>query len=224
MTPKNIQVLLVDSDPEHARTVESYLDSHPDSVFRVVWKEGVVGALSELDRSKAYDIIVTDSRFPSSSGLEFCLELNSRNIGIPIVFLTAEKDFDLAVEAMKIGVEDFLMKDELSHTSFGKSLLNVVERAQTRKGMQSIAKRLKMAESRAAAVKELVVTVCHEFNNPLASVKISVDLLKRIMPDTRDKELLETFEQSFSIVEREIIRLRDTNFERIDPHLMSPPE
>lgn len=221
MAPKHLQVLLVDSDADHARMVQAYLSAYADARFHVVWKESVGSALSELERTQDYDIIVTDYRFPSSNGLEFCLELNAREVRVPIVFLTAEKDFDLAVEAMKIGVEDFLMKDELTEASLGRALENVFDRAQTRRGMQVVAKRLKMAESRSAAVKELVVTVCHEFNNPLASVKISVDLLKRMLSDREDQGLIGSFEESFSVVEHEIIRLRDTNFERIAPHL--PP-
>ena len=219
MAHKNLQVLLVDSDAHHAQTVQSYLDQYSDAAFRVVWKDNIQDAFAELARSPGFDIIVTDYRLPSSNGLAFCLELNTREIRIPIVFLTAEKDFDLAVEAMKIGVEDFLMKDELSPASLGRSLENVFDRSQTRKGMHAVAKRLKLAESRSNAVKELVVTVCHEFNNPLASVKISIDLLKRMMSDQADQVTLGEFEEAFSLVEREIIRLRDTNFERIDPYI-----
>jgi nitrogen-specific signal transduction histidine kinase len=78
---------------------------------------------------------------------------------------------------------------------------------------------MKLAESRSEAVKELVVTVCHEFNNPLAAIKISADLLKRIFTETEDKLILDQFEESFAKVEREIIRLRDMNFERLDRHI-----
>ena len=224
MAHETLHILLVDADPANARMVTSYLDGYEDAHFEVAWKDSVQKALEELEGPATFDLIVTDSRFPSSNGLEFCLELNAREIRIPIVFLTAEKDFDLAVEAMKIGVEDFLMKDELSKPSLGRALVNVADRVQTRKGMRVVAKRLKLSDSRSAAVKELVVTVCHEFNNPLASIKISIDLLKRILPEQKEQELLAKFEDSFSTVEREIVRLRDTNFERIDTVVSQPPQ
>jgi nitrogen-specific signal transduction histidine kinase len=76
-----------------------------------------------------------------------------------------------------------------------------------------------MAENRTQAVRELVVTICHEFNNPLAAVKISYDLLKRLLSSENDRRLLQTFEQNYLQIEKEIRRLRDLNFERIDfPH------
>jgi nitrogen-specific signal transduction histidine kinase len=76
-----------------------------------------------------------------------------------------------------------------------------------------------MAENRTQAVRELVVTICHEFNNPLAAVKISYDLLKRLLSSENDRRLLQTFERNYLQIEKEIRRLRDLNFERIDfPH------
>ncbi len=220
----NLKVLLVDDDKDHAQHVGESLGKYSEASFTVVWKKAISEAQSELQRNASYDIILTDYEFPSSNGLDFCLELNARDIHIPIVFLTAVKDFTLAVEAMKLGVEDFLIKDELSEMNLGRSLENIVSRARTRDGLTAVARRMKLAESRSEATKELVVTVCHEFNNPLASIKISADLLKRLLPDPEDAKLLATFEDSFAVVEREIVRLRDTNFERIDPHVSALKE
>jgi DNA-binding NtrC family response regulator len=219
MAQKNIHVLLVDDDAAHAKIIEEYLRKYPDAHFSVVWKTSIQDALDELDRSQGFNIIVTEYSFPSSNGLDFCVQLNAREIRIPIVFLTAVKDFELAVEAMKIGVEDFFMKDDVSQAALGRTLENVVERVQTRKGMEVVARRIKLAEGRSEAVKELVVTVCHEFNNPLASIKICSDLIKRMLTTDDQQRVLKEFEASFSVVEREIIRLRDMNFERIEPHI-----
>jgi len=53
--------------------------------------------------------------------------IRERRIDVPVVFLTVNKDFDLAVELMKIGVEDYLVKEEVSTPVLPKTLLNVIE-------------------------------------------------------------------------------------------------
>ena len=78
-----------------------------------------------------------------------------------------------------------------------------------------------IAEKRADAIRELVVTVCHEFNNPLAAIKISADLIRRQTPSEDDKSLLKGFEENFQKIESEVKRLRDISFERIDFHAPS---
>jgi len=73
-----------------------------------------------------------------------------------------------------------------------------------------------IAEKRAEAIRELVVTVCHEFNNPLAAIKISADLIRRHDLSEEDRKLLKEFEDSFQRIETEVKRLRDISFDRID--------
>jgi FixJ family two-component response regulator len=54
--------------------------------------------------------LVADIRMPGMSGLELQQELNSRKVGIPLIFITGHGDVPMAVEAMKGGARDFLTK------------------------------------------------------------------------------------------------------------------
>jgi RNA polymerase sigma factor (sigma-70 family) len=53
---------------------------------------------------------VLDVRLPGLSGLDFQRELATRNISIPIVFLTGHGDIPMSVSAMKAGAVEFLTK------------------------------------------------------------------------------------------------------------------
>ncbi|MBI2619662.1 MAG: response regulator [Ignavibacteriales bacterium] len=213
---KLITVLLVDEDITFVKVAQHHLQNFQGREFKLIWKDRVEDALNEVKTNKNIDIILTDYNLPGANGLEFCLQLNALNSEIPIVFATVTRDFRLAVDAMKLGVEDFLVKEDISELLLPKTMINSLEKARTRKQIQAVEKRMLIAEKRAEAIRELVVTVCHEFNNPLAAIKISADLLSRQF--TRDeKAMLEKFEQNFSKIEREIRRLRDINFERINP-------
>ncbi|HTY37228.1 MAG TPA: response regulator [Bacteroidota bacterium] len=217
-SPKPIVVLLADDDIGFAKIVQRQLQLFQNREFHLIWKESVEEALQELQSTKNIDLILTDYVFPGTNGLEFCLQLNQMNSDIPIVFVTATRDFKLAIEAMKLGVEDFLIKEDLAESVLPRTILNVLDRVRMHKQIRAVEKRMLIAEKRAEAIRELVVTVCHEFNNPLAAIKISADLIRRQAPTDEDKKLLKGFEENFQKIESEVKRLRDISFERIDFH------
>jgi len=215
---KPISVLLVDDDISFAKIVQHLLQQFQNRDFKLIWKESVEDALQEVKQNSTIDLILTDYVFPGSSGLEFCLQLNQMNSEIPIVFVTATRDFKLAIEAMKLGVEDFLIKEDLAESLLPRTIINVLDRARMHKQIKAVEKRMLIAEKRAEAIRELVVTVCHEFNNPLAAIKISADLIRRHDLSDDDRTVLKEFEASFQKIESEVKRLRDISFERIDLH------
>jgi DNA-binding NtrC family response regulator len=218
MASKIVSVLLVDDDTAFAQIIQTSLQSYTKAEFRVVWKSSVEDALAFLRAKPSIDIIITDDLFPTSNGLEFCLQLNQLDEKIPVVMISSTQNIKFAVEVMKLGVEDFLIKDDLSESHFPRTLLSILNRIRAREQMRAVEKRMAIAENRSQAIRDLVVTVCHEFNNPLAAIKISSDLLQRQPLTESHKALMKEFDVSFQKIEMEVRRLRDINFEKIDFH------
>ena len=54
--------------------------------------------------------LILDIRLPGMSGLEVQRKLVAAGVGIPIIFITAHADVDMAVRAMKLGAVEFLTK------------------------------------------------------------------------------------------------------------------
>src|SRR3989304_790383 len=198
---KLIHVLLVDDDISFAKLVQHHLQKFQNREFKLIWKENVEEALLEVQQNKALDLILTDYVLQGSNGLEFCLQLNEMNSEIPIVFITATRDFKLAIEAMKLGVEDFLIKEDLAESILPRTIVNVLDRVRIHKQIKAVEKRMLIAEKRAEAIRELVVTVCHEFNNPLAAIKISADLIRRQPLSEGDIAVLKQFDENFHKIE-----------------------
>ena len=162
------------------------------------------------------DLLVIDYFLPEMNGLQLTQQIRARKIDIPIIFLTSNRDFRLAIEVMKYGVEDYLIKDEAVDSVLPRTIMNILERVHLKRQIATQAKTDLIARKRTDAIKELVVTVCHEFNNPLAAIKISTDILLRQTLGEEERKLIQTIDAQIGLVEREISRLRDLNFEKID--------
>jgi two-component system response regulator FixJ len=79
--------------------------------------ETYAGAQDFLDAydGKKHGCLVLDLRMPNMSGLDLQDALASRNIMIPIIFITAHGEIKAAVRAMKGGAVDFISKPFSDH-------------------------------------------------------------------------------------------------------------
>jgi DNA-binding NarL/FixJ family response regulator len=215
LTPP-VQLLFIDDDAGYMAVARHLLSKYQGRRFLTIWKQTPKAGLEFLETRPPLDMIVIDYYLPEMNGLELAREIRQRNIETPIIFLTSNRDFRLAIEVMKFGVEDYLIKDEAVDSVLPRSIVNILERVRLKQRIATQAKTDLIARKRTDAIHELVVTVCHEFNNPLAAIKISTDILLRQELEPRDKDVVQAIDAQISEVEREISRLRDLNFEKID--------
>lgn len=205
-----LKVLFVDEDTRSMAMAQHLLRRHETRTFVVLWRQDGESALDLLRKEPDVDLILIDYYLPERDGLQVIRAMRSRGINTPIVLLTARRDFRIAVEAMKFGVEDYIVKDNGS--ILPRSIINTIERVDLRRRLLMSQRAALLAHKRADATRELVVTICHEFNNPLASVKISNDILKRQQLSPADSEVVARMDEGILHVEEEIARLRDINF------------
>ncbi len=163
-----VRILLVEDNKDFAKLVQVYLQRYDRDKFTIVWKENYTDTLGLLKTDTAFDIILMDYFLPGKNGLEIARELLDRKTGIPIVFLTVNKDFDLAVDVMKLGVDDYLVKEEISSPVLPKTILSVIEKHRLQKQLIG----LDAAEQRLRAVREMLATIMHDFEGPLAEMKV----------------------------------------------------
>ncbi len=64
----------------------------------------------ERVRSGTFDLVLTDMRMPGMNGVELVRTLGREASGLPVVLVTAHGTIETAVEAMRLGAEDFLVK------------------------------------------------------------------------------------------------------------------
>jgi DNA-binding NarL/FixJ family response regulator len=188
MSPdNNIVVLLIEDNVDFAKLVKIYLDRYDEAQIGVIWKQNGSEGIEEAVRNKDIDVILMDYFLPGRNGLEITRALKERNIVTPVIFLTVNKDMNLAVEVMKLGVQDYLVKEEISTPILPKTILSVVEKG---KFQREIAE-LEIRQKRLEAMQEMVTGITNEITAPLKSMKdVIEELLRRELPEKSAKYLV----------------------------------
>jgi two-component system, sensor histidine kinase and response regulator len=206
-----INVLLVDDDADYASVAKSYLQSFNGRSFNMTWIEDGERALACLKAPNDIHIILMDYYLRAGTGLDVLRSMREAGVELPVIMLTGGKDFRIAVEAMKYGVSDYLVKEEAVDSLFPRSIVNALEQSQLKARVSTAEKNRLISQRKTEAVQELIVTMCHEFNNPLAAVKISTDILTRQTKTPEVKTLLAELNRNITSLEKQIIKLRDLN-------------
>jgi len=206
-----VHVLLIDDDITYAKIVQFHLKRFQGGDFRITWEENGQNGIERFKKDPSIDVVVLDYFLQEMTGADVVRELQRLRMDVPIIFVSGNKDFKLAVEAMKQGVEDFLVKDEIVESILPRTILNALNRVELKRKIAKVEKDKVLAQKRTEAIKELVVTICHEFNNPLAAIKISTDIISRQKLNEGDRASIEELDKSVHRIEKEIIKLRDIN-------------
>jgi len=98
------QVLVVEDEDHLRRIIELQL---VDSGFAVEKASTAEEALPLIDRA---DLIITDFKLPGMTGLEMLQLIRRMDSHVPVIMMTAFGTVENAVEAMKSGASDFLLK------------------------------------------------------------------------------------------------------------------
>ncbi|MDC0874016.1 sigma-54 dependent transcriptional regulator [Flavobacteriaceae bacterium] len=103
-----IQVLLIE-DEEPIRRVLSRILSEENENYQVTeavdGKEGL-----KILGSKQFDLVLCDIKMPKMDGIEVLQKSNEKNMYVPFIMLTGHGNVETAVEAMKLGAYDFILK------------------------------------------------------------------------------------------------------------------
>ena len=120
--PKD-RVLVVDDETQFLSTVSSFLAAQGCEVLSCETR----AEAELLWRTSRPDVVVLDYNLPDGNALDLIVRLRPFDPSVPIIVLTAEASIDLAVQAVKLGAEQFLTKPiELAtlHVVIQRSLEN----------------------------------------------------------------------------------------------------
>lgn len=172
--------LLVEDNSSHAELIADELE-----LALTGWTLDLAPTLADARAkfaAREYDLFVFDFRLPDGDGIELLREVRHQGIQTPTIFVTTASSAKLAVEAMKLGADDYLVKEEGYLAVLPYLVQEVLKRRQLASERQLLEERLQRAE-RAATLGYLASGLAHHINNPLATIRTFLQLLPTNIDD-----------------------------------------
>ena len=111
MTQQTIKILFIEDSPEDADAIKKLLSGEKRHQFSVEHVDTLKAGVERLYVGH-FDIVLVDLSLPDSKGLATFENLQRNTADLPIILYSAPADEDIAIEAMKKGAQDYLVKGD----------------------------------------------------------------------------------------------------------------
>jgi MinD-like ATPase involved in chromosome partitioning or flagellar assembly/ActR/RegA family two-component response regulator len=127
MGHKQVHVLLIEDNPAEAKLTAIALSDAKHASFKVEVCGRLDSGLARISQG-GVDIVLLDLNLPDSHGFETFERALSGSPGTPIVVMSGVDDESLAIRAVSLGAQDYVMKGEMEDDSLGRTLLFAIGR------------------------------------------------------------------------------------------------
>ncbi len=165
--PKRRRLLLVEDNPGDARLfIEALREVRADD-FEVT-HVGCFGDARERLADSAFDVVLLDLGLPDAEGLGMVSVLSELAPQTPVVVLTGRNDERLAVDAVRAGAEDYLIKGQVEGALLVRSVRYAIERHRLVDALKDQNRQL----------EHFAFATAHDLKAPLGNIEQSIELLR----------------------------------------------
>lgn len=154
-----LKLLLVEDNPADADLLQEILDEANETEWSLVHVETLKEALKCLNENQ-FDVVLLDLSLPDKQGLDTVQKTYDVVPDLPIVVLTGLNDKVIALEALRQGAQDYLVKGKIDSNLLVRAIRHAIERAQT-------LKRLRQSEEQLQRLNEELERRVEEQTNEL---------------------------------------------------------
>ncbi len=247
MENKSIKVLLIEDSAFATRLAQKMLADAKGSLFEAELKSAdrLSAGLKHISKG-GIDIVLLDLTLPDSHGMATFKRVHKHAPGLPIVVMSGSEDEELAIEAVKIGAQDYLVKGQVDSNLLKRSILYAIRRKHIEEELKKhkehleelvdertvelrgvnkqlrgeITKRKKVQDKIKASLREKEVLLQEVHHRVKNNMQIISSLLRLQSRKIKGKRALEAFESSCNRVKSMVLiheRLyQSKDFARID--------
>lgn len=144
---KIIKVLSVEDNPELATLMQKVLPQDKTNTFELEVVDCLSRGLERLSEGR-FDILLLDLNLPDSQGLDTFIRVHTQVTQIPIIVLTGLENETLAMEALRMGAQDYLVKGQFDIVLLTRFIRYAIERYENLEQLRRIKGALALSEAR----------------------------------------------------------------------------
>ncbi len=123
---KNI-ILLIEDNKGDSRLIREMIADSRTTKFDVDVASTLESSIQKLNENR-YDIVISDLGLPDSQGIDTLKEIQKAVHKVPIIVLTGITDEEMGINAVKLGAQDYLIKNQLNKFSLIRAITYAIER------------------------------------------------------------------------------------------------
>lgn len=198
-TPQtDIKLLIIEDDDDDFIFLKRMLKNKPESKFQyhLTHAHKLDIGLKHLEPAYPdFDVILLDLSLPESQGMATFQKVHQVCQSIPVIILTGLDSDEMAMEIVRKGAQDYLVKNDLTRWNLLKVILYAIERKKLETEKLKLQHEL-LQVKKLESIGKLAGGIAHEFNNLLAGILGNASLIKNKLTDEKIIRQLETIEKS----------------------------
>ena len=137
MSTQRIRVIVIEDDAHYAHLLEATLSGETTRIFHTEWAETLQAGLAQLAKSST-DVVLLDLFLPDSNGLDTFEQVRIHAPDVPVVVLTVLDDDAIALEAVRRGAQDYLVKGQVPEERLSRVIGYAIERHRMQTTLRSL--------------------------------------------------------------------------------------
>ncbi|MDY7077771.1 MAG: histidine kinase [Chloroflexota bacterium] len=220
--PPPLRVLILEDRPADAKLMLRELHQagfEPDWECAETEADYVAALRRGTQLYETFDVILADYSLPQFDALRALHLLREYGLDIPFIVITGSVSEEVAVECMKQGAADYLLKDRLAR--LGPAVTNVLqekklrdERKQAEKALESYTKQLRtmavqLAEAEEIERQRIARDLHDQVGQNLTALGINLNIVRSQMSGDVPDSVRSRLDDSLALVEQMSERIRD---------------
>jgi two-component system sensor histidine kinase DegS len=205
-----LRILLIEDNPGDTRLIKEYLSDLKGIKYILSTADRLNKGLEILD-NEFIDVVLLDLKLPDSEGLKSVEEIFNISPNIPIIVLTGLNDENTAINAVKMGAQDYLVKDKVESELLIKSIRYAIERKRSeeehQKLMEQRIRSLAIIEAQENERRRISRELHDGLGQLLSAAKLNFGMIDVLNSSNKEKSG-EIVKQVDSIISKAIIEAR----------------
>ena len=130
MASPHIKILMIEEDLKHVESLTDSLSKVNSFDFSITRASALSKAFSLIEE-ESFDVVLLDLFLSECQGLLALKKLRACNSDLPIIILTSHEDVELAINAVRYGAQDYLIKSQITSHFLSLAIRYAVERKKT---------------------------------------------------------------------------------------------